>query len=88
MPHLKTCPMCKRTVKVHDPYAGLPPAEQRSSAWFDEHKDATGKTCIGSRMTAIDREPRPASEDDPDDIDTELEDAERGELLDLEEILL
>lgn len=78
---LMTCPCCKHAVKVFDPYAGRPAAEQRASAWFEKHDHPlTGKPCIGSHATAIDREPRPTSEDG---IDTELEEG----LVDLDQIV-
>ncbi len=56
------CPICKREVKVIDPYRHE--AIKRASAWFARHRDREGKKCLGSMMTAINRHPRPASEED------------------------
>ena len=60
----KQCPMCSQQVKVRDPYEDAEVKRvKRASAWFVRHKDASGKECFGSLMTAIDRDPLPASED-------------------------
>lgn len=55
------CRQCGKLVRICDPYEN---AEiKRASAWFAAHKTHAGKKCIGSRTTAIDRVPRPASQD-------------------------
>lgn len=58
------CPVCGRRVKVVDPYEGQ--EIKRASAWFASHFQAgTRKECGGTRMVAIPREAKPASEDKP-----------------------